>query len=684
MPDDQAWECDCRAEEDPCAHVAAAVIALRGARRDGKALPLAAGSGRVAYRFRSTAQGLSLERVVIHAGGETRLTSTLSALATGRSSGPPVSPSRIDLTIESVLGSQREGPLPRGILHALLPLLAAHPDVSLDGSAVETSREPLGTRARLRDDADGFRLSVAYEPPPERDLGGGFVLCAGTIRELAPLQLGGREREELLGAGRRFTPDEAALLVADVLPSIESRMPVQIETERLPSSRRLPPRLSIETARGGDGLSVLATLVYGEPVCARVDAGRLVHLRGPIPLRDEEAESQLITRLRAALGLAPGHRVELAPDVAVDFVERLERFDARLSGDAHRAFRRAAPLEPELRVRGDGFTLRFRAQLAGEEREADPSVVLAAFRRGESLVPLLGGGFAPLPADWLARFGAPLADLLAARERSGRVPTVLLPDLARLCAQLDQPPPPGLEGLRALIEGDWPEAPLPADLRGELRAYQHEGVRWLLFLGAAGLGGLLADDMGLGKTLQALAALEAGRWSSARPACCSTGRRDRRAFGPASRSASTTARAARSKQARTSPSRPTRTLRWTRRRWRQGVGQPWSSTRRRRSRTRTVRWRSAAFGCTARFRLALTGTPVENRLDELWSLMHFTNRGLLGGCSDFDERYARRSPRATAKPPHALRARIAPVRAAAAQARGGARAAAAHRAWCCT
>jgi superfamily II DNA or RNA helicase len=662
LPGDEAWECDCSAEEDPCAHVVAAVIALRAAKREGKPLPHAeaAGSGRIAYRFRSTPQGLSLERVVIHAGGETRLTATLSALATGRSAGPPVSPSRIDLTVESVLGTQREGPLPRGILHALLPLLAGHSEVSLDGRPVETSREPLGTRARLQDDAEGFRLSVAYEPPPERDLGGGFVLCEGTIRELAPLQLGGREREELLGAGRRFAPDEAALLVADLLPSLESRMPVEIETQRLPRGRREPPRLSIETARSGGGLSVLATLVYGDPPCARVDAGRLVHLRGPIPLRDEEAESRLITRLRAALGLAPGHRTELEPDAALDFVERLERFDARLSGDAHRAFRRAAPLEPELRVSGDGFTLRFRAQLAGEEREADPDVVLAAFRRGESLVPLLGGGFAPLPADWLARLGAPLADLLAARERSGRVPTVLLPDLAWLCAQLDQPPPPGFERLRALIEGEWPDSPLPADLRGELRAYQREGARWLLFLGEAGLGGLLADDMGLGKTVQALAALR-GRTLVVAPTSLLGNWQDEIARFRPGLSVSVYHGAGRSLD-------PSALVTLT----------TYAILRRDRDSLAAVEWDTlvldeaqaiknpesqvaqAAFALRGARRVTLTGTPVENRLDELWSQMHFLNPGLLGGRSDFDERYVRPLLEGNAEVAEHLRRRIAP------------------------
>jgi SNF2 family DNA or RNA helicase len=68
----------------------------------------------------------------------------------------------------------------------------------------------------------------------------------------------------------------------------------------------------------------------------------------------------------------------------------------------------------------------------------------------------------------------------------------------------------------------------------------------------------------------------------------------------------------------------------------------------------------AAFGLQARCRLALSGTPVENRLDELWSLMHFTNRGLLGGRRSFDERYARPISDGRADAAQALRARIRP------------------------
>ena len=49
----------------------------------------------------------------------------------------------------------------------------------------------------------------------------------------------------------------------------------------------------------------------------------------------------------------------------------------------------------------------------------------------------------------------------------------------------------------------------------------------------------------------------------------------------------------------------------------------------------------AAFQQRARFRVTMTGTPVENRLEELWSQAHFTNPGVLGGRATFVERYAK-------------------------------------------
>ncbi|HXU65346.1 MAG TPA: DEAD/DEAH box helicase, partial [Polyangia bacterium] len=205
------------------------------------------------------------------------------------------------------------------------------------------------------------------------------------------------------------------------------------------------------------------------------------------------------------------------------------------------------------------------------------------------------------------------------------------------------PAPPGLDRLAPLVAGfeRLPDPTLPADLTASLRAYQREGVRWLAFLKSAGLGGILADDMGLGKTLQAMTVFSGPtlvvcptsvihNWGAElarfRPGLkVSLYHGASRALDPAADVTVTSYALLRLDADKLSPIA-----------WNtvvldeaQAIKNPDSRTAR------------AAYAMRASFRLALTGTPVENRLEELWSLVHFTNRGLLGGRSDFSDRYAR-------------------------------------------
>src|SRR5206468_1714565 len=68
----------------------------------------------------------------------------------------------------------------------------------------------------------------------------------------------------------------------------------------------------------------------------------------------------------------------------------------------------------------------------------------------------------------------------------------------------------------------------------------------------------------------------------------------------------------------------------------------------------------AAYNLKAGFRVALSGTPIENRLEELWSVMHFTNRGLLGGRRDFREKWSEPIAEGRADVVKGLRAKIRP------------------------
>jgi superfamily II DNA or RNA helicase len=664
-PAEAEWACDCASNDDPCAHVAAAVIALKRAREEGAALPTARGApGRIGYRLSRASGALALERVVVQGEQEIPLKTTLTAVASGRVDGPSFLASDADVEVERALGSKLRGTIETQSMARILGALCNVGDLRLDGAPVRASSERSLPLARIEDQGDGFRLSLVRDPRVSETFSNGAALLGDELRALGESGLTGRELAEL-PRGVLFGVDDVPRLVTEVLPALERRIPLERRTQRLPRTASEPPRILLDVQREGDALVVLPTLVYGHPPTARVDAGRLVHLGGALPLRDEAAEARLVRELAAELELVPGHRAELRGQGAVRFASRLERFRGELRGRGHEGFFEAPPLVPRFEVTEDGFELRFESPALDDGggrgkagvASVDAASVLRAWRAGEPLVALSGAGFAPLPADWLARFGSRIADLLAARDARGQLPRASLPDLARLCDAMGAPRPPAFEGLRALVDGfeGIPAAPLPADLTAQLRTYQQRGVDWLCFLRDAGLGALLADDMGLGKTLEALCAIR-GRTLVVAPtsvlhAWAEEARRFRpglrvslyhgpkRELDPAAAITVTTYALLRL------DAEPLARERWDTLVFdeAQYVKNPDSQVAR------------AALGLEAGFRIALTGTPVENRLEELWSELHLLNRGLLGSREEFEARIAR--PIAEGEPGAALRLR---------------------------
>ena len=671
-PDDEDWLCDCGHHEAVCAHVAAAVIAFRRAGQEGKPLPAARqASGRLRYAFARSQGALSFERYVVYDGREQILESPLSLSLTqpggllfqGRGS-IAVGARPADLAVESALGIHRRGRLPREVMRKLLTALASCPDVQLDGNPVKTLAKPIGLQACLEDQGDGFRLFVEPDPAITEMFGNGVARCDDTLRPVADPGLTARERADL-PEGRHFSRDQLTELFSDILPSLEKRLPVQVRTRRLPQVVEEPPRIMLDVHREGDALTVLPTLVYGQPPLARVDAERLVHLQGPLPKRNERAEERLVRQLRQTMQLAPGHKAQYTGVAAVQVAKRLKGWRGEIRGSGHTAFELAPLLVPQGRLDFENFEMWFESgppSSGGPARRSDAVAVLRAWQSGESLVPLSGGGWAPLPREWLDQFGHRVADLLAARNASGVLPQFALPDLARLCELLEQPPPPEFDALRTLVDdfAGIPEAPMPNDMQATLRSYQHSGVNWLVFIRQAGLGGMLADDMGLGKTLQALCAVRGRTLVVAPTSVLSHWGDEIRRFRPALRQ-SLYHGPQRCLDAEADVTLTTYAIlrldgdRLAQQSWdtvvldeAQNIKNPDSQVA------------QAAFELRAAFRLTLSGTPVENRLDELWSQFHFLNRGLLGGRQDFQDRYAQ--PIASGQPQAAerLRERIRP------------------------
>jgi len=293
---------------------------------------------------------------------------------------------------------------------------------------------------------------------------------------------------------------------------------------------------------------------------------------------------------------------------------------------------------------------------------ADPAQVIDRWLQGESLVPLLGGGWAQLPVDWLERYGHRVADLLAARGEDGQLRQHAQPVLAQLCDELELPRPPGFDKLSPLLDGfaGIEGQSLPEDLRATLRTYQQHGVDWLGFLRSAGLGAILADDMGLGKTLQSLCGIS-GRTLVVCPTSVVHNWADEiERFRPG---LSYGIYHGRTRQLDPADDVTLTSYALLRLDIEQLAAVEWDTVvldEAQNIKNPDSQVARAAYRLPAEFRITLSGTPVENRLEELWSQAHFTNTGLLGGREDFRQRYA--SPIAAGQPGVAerLRQRIRP------------------------
>ncbi|MDR3515878.1 MAG: DEAD/DEAH box helicase [Azospirillaceae bacterium] len=193
---------------------------------------------------------------------------------------------------------------------------------------------------------------------------------------------------------------------------------------------------------------------------------------------------------------------------------------------------------------------------------------------------------------------------------------------------------------------------VPAGLAATLRPYQRQGLDWLQTLGRAGLGGILADDMGLGKTIQTLAHIlcekEAGRlvhpclvvaptsvivnWR-AEAARLAPGLRVLTLHGP-DRMPAFEGIAAHDLVLTTYPLLVRDRALLLEQAWHIVVLDEAQVIKNPQSQAAQV-----AVQLVARQRLCLTGTPLENNLDELWSLFRFLIPGLLGERAAFQQQF---------------------------------------------
>jgi len=239
-------------------------------------------------------------------------------------------------------------------------------------------------------------------------------------------------------------------------------------------------------------------------------------------VRDLAAEQQAVRLLRSLKFRQPGaysysyygptapNQFELLPKQLPAAVAALTALGWKVEAQG-KLYRMPGKIEMEVRSGIDWFELHGSVDFDGET--ASLPALLQALKRGERMVRLGDSSYGMLPEEWLRKYGL-LASLGQAERdhlrfssgQAGLLDILLAEQPEARCDAV-------FEEIRSQLrsfEGIQPAEP-SEEFCGTLRSYQKEGLGWLHFLRRFRFGGCLADDMGLGKTVQVLALLESRR-----------------------------------------------------------------------------------------------------------------------------------------------------------------------------
>ena len=398
----------------------------------------------------------------------------------------------------------------------------------------ELAAEPIVASILVEDADGGARVAPVLEhegerfPPPARSLQGypahGVVLRTTDQLLLSPLKVAlGEAEHALFGAGEVLVPKaDLNVFAAAFLPGLRRRLGVEVSPGiELPEVR---PAQALCRVEFGDRT---ASVNWGY----RYRIGSTVHDVGlrpsptDPPVRQPADEARLAASLQAGPWGPTLSHVLLTGRQLIEFVDDLlpalaERDDVAVEVTGTAPEFREADEAPQVSLTvtdstaGDWFDLGVTVTVDGEKVPFLP--LFTALNAGDEFLLLDSGTWFPLDAPELAQLRVLIEEARAMVEEQADGTFRLRPEHAGLWEELvalgvvAEQSAAWQRSVSALLDLDeLPEVAPPAGLKAELRPYQQTGFEWLAFLWNARLGGILADEMGLGKTMQALALAQA-------------------------------------------------------------------------------------------------------------------------------------------------------------------------------
>lgn len=641
-PIDEDWNCDCLSPNDPCEHVVAAAIKLKQAQESNTPIPPSAKNAySVYYAFTAKKGQLKLERHIVKDGKQITLPSSATAIVNKRVPFYELSVSKEELEVDLILANHRResGSM---LWSKVIALLEGNEHVTFNATSIACLKKKLGFIVTVKDSGAGLTVETSIDHDISEVFHGGA--CLSKQFKLLPtfgsLESPPKGTEEFVKK-QYFGPKEFNYLASELIPKLKDLAPVKLATNRLPTAKTAKPCINWDFYENAQVLYATPSLAYGFPSPAVIQDGKL-KLKGRFcPIRNHNLEKKLEERFQNAFKNPLGQRMVLKGEEKFNFYKDLQVFDSNAIKQLPGSYEHQGPLSFKALPTGDGNKVDFSFVVDNQQHsqlKADAKHILSAWKNNESMIQLSEGGWASIPSNWLQRYGKILSDLVSAKESTGEIPNCLIPSLIEV-SSFDERHQQSNSNIRRFFQEfkTIVDSPAPLDLKAKLRPYQRQGISWLNHLKHKEVGALLADDMGLGKTLQAICTIEKTTIVICPSSVLFNWRKEINSFRPILKV-----------QIYHGPNRSLNVSydvllttyavlrldyeKICRKQWQVCILDEAQFIKNNKSQSA-----QACYAIDAKFRLALSGTPIENSHSDLWSIFHFLNPSLLGSKQGFQE-----------------------------------------------
>jgi superfamily II DNA or RNA helicase len=602
---DMDWSCNCGEDDSPCTHACAAVQAWKQESEGVKLSMLHDSKWSVSYQIETEDHLIYIIRSLVRGSDRIPLPSSLAKCKSDSVMSLEISINSGDLNFERVLPSSEISKIELSL--ALFQMLGGV-EVFFENRLVKFDSSPRGCILSINKESGGIRLLLKEE------IGvffKSFFFLNDTFYPLASLGFSERETSKLR-KGTYLGAKEALEFYSSILPKVRGLVPIEDSTEQVGKQK---VQVAIDSWEENDQLFYRYLLAYGEPPLAIIESNQMRLLGGSIPIRSESDEMKALVEFERATG------AELQKIYSVGIPEAFKKSKQLLAskfpvlGHGLECFSEISITRPEVKIVGGEYVL------------STPLGSLSIVKQRDSLAShgffkLDSGRWVEFPKGWLEGEGQKIMDILLVS--AGKVSKGSLIALQSI-SSVQNLSPDFLD-----IAERWDKNYPIFETSINLRAYQKVGAQWLAKLQSLGLGGVLADEMGLGKTYQTLVSLKTpalivaptsllGNWlreaALARPELKSSLIHDSNREWSLKKDLYITSYGTIRSDITLVKSIAFKTIVLDEA---QHIKNPSAKT--------TL----ACFELNSEARIALSGTPIENSITDLWSIMNFCLPGFLG------------------------------------------------------